>query len=342
MPTRYDMELEELRVYRPDRAEPQDFDAFWASTLEENPFDPSLLTIERAECPLVTLEVFDVSFPGFGFDPIRAWLAVPADANRPLPTIVQYQGYGGGRGLPVDHLDWASAGFAHFFMDSRGQGGTWGNGGATPDPRGSGYGDQGFMTRGIEDPHDHYYRRLYVDAHHAVEAAAALPQVDESRIFVTGASQGGALTIAAASLNHRVVGAMPDVPFMSDFPRSVGLTEGTPYDEVVRYLSVFRDRANMVFRMLSYFDTVIVGRRAIAPALFSTALLDTIAPPSSVFAARNWWGAAGGAAPTADIDVHRFNTHEGGAAYQWLHQVEWAKRLLDAQGRAEQDPEASE
>lgn len=91
---------------------------------------------------------------------------------------------------------------------------------------------------------------------------------------------------------------------------------------------MFRDRADMVFRTLSYFDTVIVGRRAIAPALFSTALLDTIAPPSSVFAARNWWGAAGGAAPTADIDVHRFNTHEGGAAYQWLHQVEWAKRLL--------------
>jgi hypothetical protein len=33
------------------------------------------------------------------------------------------------------------------------------------------------MTRGIEDPKDYYYRRLYVDAHHAVEAAAALEQV---------------------------------------------------------------------------------------------------------------------------------------------------------------------
>lgn len=239
---------------------------------------------------------------------------------------------------------YSSAGFAHFFMDSRGQGGTWGNGGATSDPHGGGSADQGFMTRGIESPQDHYYRRLYVDAHHAVEVAAALLQVDESRIFVTGASQGEALTIAAASLNHRVVGAMPDVPFMSHFRSCVGMAQATPYEELVRYLAVFRDRVDTVFTTLSYFDAVLLGRRAAVPALFSMALLDTTCPPSSVFAARNWWGARSGeeAPPRPRIEVYPFNTHEGGAAYQWLHQVEWAKRLLDAQGRAEQDPEASE
>ena len=29
----FDMPLEELRKYRPPRAEPEDFDAFWADTL---------------------------------------------------------------------------------------------------------------------------------------------------------------------------------------------------------------------------------------------------------------------------------------------------------------------
>lgn len=344
MATRYDMELDELQDYRPEIPEPDDLDSFWADTLKENPFDASLMSVEEADSPLTTLSVFDVTFPGYASDPIRAWLVVPAGATGPLPTIVQYQGYGGGRGLAVDHLDWASAGFAHLFMDSRGQGGTWGNGGATSDPHGGGSADQGFMTRGIESPQDHYYRRLYVDAHHAVEAAAALPQVDESRIFVTGASQGGALTIAAASLNHRVVGAMPDVPFMSHFRRCVGMAQATPYEELVRYLAVFRDRVDTVFTTLSYFDAVLLGRRAAVPALFSTALLDTTCPPSSVFAARNWWGARSGeeAPPRPRIEVYPFNTHEGGGAYQWLKQVDWAKRLLDAQGRAEQDPEASE
>lgn len=329
MSTRYDMELPDLQAYRPELAEPADFDEFWRTTLEENPFDPALVRVDEVETPLETLRVLDLVFPGFGSDPIRAWLTLPVSAEGPLPAVVQYQGYGGGRGLPVDHLDWASAGFAHFFMDSRGQGGTWGNGGATPDPRGAGYGDQGFMTRGIEDPRDHYYRRIYIDAHHAVEAAAALPQVDASKILVTGGSQGGALAIAAASLNHRVVGAMPDVPFMNHFRRSVAQTEGTPYDEIVRYLAVFRDRVDRVFETLSYFDGVLLGRRALAPALFSTALLDSVCPPSSVFAARNWWGAAAeGEAPRADIEVYPFNNHEGGGAYQWLKQVDWARGLL--------------
>lgn len=331
MATRYDLELDELQSYAPDLPEPDDLDSFWARTLEENPFDASLMSVEEADSPLVTLKVFDVAFPGYGSDPIKAWLLVPADAAGPLPTIVQYQGYGGGRGLAVDHLDWASAGFAHLFMDSRGQGGTWGNGGATGDPRGGGSADQGFMTRGIESPQEHYYRRLYVDAHHAVEAAAALPQVDAERIFVTGASQGGALTIAAAALNHRVVGAMPDVPFMSHFRRCVGMAQATPYEEVVRYLSVFRDRVDLVFRTLSYFDAVLLGRRAAAPALFSTALLDTTCPPSSVFAARNWWGArSGGTVPAPRIEVYEFNNHEGGGAYQWLQQVAWVKERLAA------------
>jgi len=31
----FDMSLDELRLYKPERKEPADFDAFWKSTLEE-------------------------------------------------------------------------------------------------------------------------------------------------------------------------------------------------------------------------------------------------------------------------------------------------------------------
>lgn len=142
----FDLTREELESYRPDVLEPSDFDEFWSKTLSRNPFDPSAVTRVRVDYPLSTVDVWDVTFPGFAGDPIRAWYILPSGATDPLPTIVQFQGYGGGRGLPVENLAWASAGFAHLMVDTRGQGGTWGSGGATGDPHGSGGADQGFMT----------------------------------------------------------------------------------------------------------------------------------------------------------------------------------------------------
>src|SRR5689334_7997419 len=156
----FDLPLDELRGYRSASAEPEDFDAFWAKTLQEAREHDLAPRFEPVEIPLKTVTVHDVTFAGFGGHPIKGWLTVPAWANSPLPTVVEFIGYGGGRGLPHTHLLWASAGFAHFVMDTRGQASGWG-GGDTPDPVGSAPAFPGFMTRGIEDPETYYYRRLF-------------------------------------------------------------------------------------------------------------------------------------------------------------------------------------
>ena len=44
-----------------------------------------------------------MTFSGFGGDPIRAWFLRPRAATGPLPCLVTYIGYGGGRAFPVDH-----------------------------------------------------------------------------------------------------------------------------------------------------------------------------------------------------------------------------------------------
>lgn len=325
---RLDLPLAQLEVFRPEVREPADFDAFWRDTLADARSAAGDTTIQRAPSPFTTCDVYDLAFPGFGGDPIRAWLVTPAGAERPLPTIVEFAGYGGGRGVPSEHLRWASAGFAHLMMDTRGQGSVWGTGGQTPDPHGAGPSTPGFMTRGIESPDDHYYRRVITDAVRAVDAARALPVVDADRVAVSGISQGGGIAIAASGLCEGLVAVMPDVPFLCHFERALELTARPPYTEVVQYLSVHRGAEERVLNTLSYMDGVNHAARASAPALFSVALMDDICPPSTVYAAYNRY------AGDREITVYPYNGHEGGLGQQWLAQHTFLTRILNELGPA--------
>ncbi|WP_395244830.1 acetylxylan esterase [Agromyces sp. MMS24-K17] len=326
--SRFDLQPDELRAYRPDVAEPSDFDAFWAATLAESRAVAAPPRLVKVDSPLALVDVYDVTFSGFGGDPVKGWLVVPAGASEPLPTVVEYIGYGGGRGLPHERLAWAAAGYASFSMDTRGQGSAWGTGGGTPDPHGSGPAFPGYMTRGIHDPAEYYYRRVFTDAALAIDAVRSLEVVDETRVAVAGASQGGGIAIAAAGLSEGLVAALPEVPFLCHFERAVGLTDRDPYNEIVRFLSVHRDAPEQVFSTLAYFDGVNFAKRATAPAFFSVALMDFTCPPSTVYAARNHWAAGSGADAPADIVDYPFNDHEGGQGVHWQRQAAWlAERL---------------
>lgn len=320
----FDLSLDELRAYRPQIAEPADFDEFWTDTLKQaRAFDLDA-EFEPVDTGLSLVRTFDVTYRGYGGHPVKGWLTLPASApdDRPLPAVVQYIGYGGGRGVPHQHLFWAAAGYAHFVMDTRGQGSGFVRG-DTPDPEGSAPRVPGFMTQGVEDPATYYYRRVYTDAVRAVEAARSHPAVDETRIAVHGGSQGGGISIAVAGLVPDLSAALPDVPFLCHFERAVGLTDADPYGEIVRYLMIHRAKESRVRSTLSYFDGVAFARRATAPGLFSTALMDQVCPPSTVFAAYNAWAAA-----DKDIKVYTFNGHEGGALDHNVEHLAWLRDHL--------------
>ena len=316
-----DLPLAALREYRPTVTEPADFDAFWARTLAESRAVAAPPVVARYDAGLTGVEVYDVTFSGFAGDPISAWLVLPLEGDS-LPAVVEFNGYGGGRGLPHERLGWANAGYAHLFMDTRGQGSAWGSGGDTPDPHGHGSAFPGSMTRGIESPETYYYRRVFTDGVLAVDAMRGLDRVDATRVAVTGGSQGGGIAIAVAALSEGLVAAMPDVPFLQNFERAIGFTDANPYGEIVSYLAVHREAKEAVYRTLSYFDGVNFAKRATVPSLFSVALMDEICPPATVFASHNHWGAE------SAIEVYEFNNHEGGQAHQWVRQAAWLRALL--------------
>ena len=312
-----DLPLAELRRYAPLIDVPADLDDFWAATLADARRHALAPVFDAIDNGLSVISTFDVTYAGFDGSPIRAWLHLPADRPGPFPAVVEYIGYGGGRGLPHERVLWAAAGYAHLVMDTRGQGSTWAVG-DTPDPDGAGAPfHPGFMTQGIMDPTTYYYRRVFTDAVRAVEAVRAHPRIDPSRVALTGASQGGGISIAVAALVPDLLGAMPDVPFLSDFRRAITFADSDPYGEIVRYLKAHRDHVDRALSTLAYFDVAALGRRASAPALFSVGLMDEICPPSTVYAAFNAYGGP------KEIREYPFNDHEGGQAFHEVVKLRW-------------------
>ena len=319
----FDLPLNALREYRPERDEPADFDAFLQRTLDEAWRFPLAARFVPVDVGLRHVETFDVTFNGWGGQPINGWLLLPRQRSGQLPCVVNYQGYGGGRGSPIDWLLWSGAGYASLVMDTRGQG----NGfvrGDTPDPEPAGGGAPhypGCMTRGVLHPAAYYYRRVFTDAVRAVEAALAHPAVD-GHVAVSGGSQGGGIALAAAGLvPDRVVAALPDVPFLCHYRRATEITDAHPYREIAQYCAVHRDQVDRVFATLAYFDGVNFAARARARALFSVGLMDEISPPSTVFAAFNHY------AGPKEIRVWPYNRHEGGGSDQQLGKVRYLHTL---------------
>lgn len=319
----FDLSLSALREYRPELTAQPDFDTFWAETLalaRQHSLDPEFTP---ADHPLTTLDVFDVRFSGWNGDRIAGWLLLPRHREGPIPAVVEFVGYGSGRSLSHQRLVMSSAGFAHFVMDSRGQGSS-GRPGITPDPDPepqSGH-YPGFLTRGIDDPRRYYYRRFMTDAARAIETVRAHPAVDAANVAVYGRSQGGGLALAAATLVPDVAAVVSEVPFLCHYRRATEITGQLPYGEISSYLKARRLDVDQVFQTLSYFDGVNFAARASAPARFGVGLMDEVCPPSTVFAAFNHY------AGPKEIRVWPYNGHEGGEVFQELEDLAFLGETL--------------
>jgi cephalosporin-C deacetylase len=318
----FDIPLAELKTYLPERDEPEDFDTFWKETIDGAESYPLDAVYKPADYGLSTIDSIDVRFNGYGGQPINGWFLLPKQRSGPLPCVVEFIGYGGGRGFPLDWLLWSNCGYAHFVMDTRGQGSAWLKG-DTPDqePEGSSPHHPGFMTKGILDPHSYYYRRLITDAVRAVQAARNHPDVDPSRIAITGKSQGGGVTLAVGGLLPDIPVIMPDVPFLCHYRRAVEMVDSDPYQEITHFCKIHRDKVKDVFQTLSYFDGLNFAARGKSKALFSVGLMDLICPPSTVFAAYNHYGGQ------KEIRIWEFNNHEGGGSHHEIEKVRFLKEL---------------
>lgn len=320
-----DWELSRLREYRPPLTREPDFDAYWEATLAQAagiPLESEIVSV--AEYPVPEVRVARAYYTGWAGARICGWWLVPPDhapgaRNGKRSAMVFYHGYSGNKAHVDQYLGWVLQGYCVLAVDTRGQSGE------STDPKAYPGGHAtGWMTMGILDPHEYYYRGAYVDCVRALDFLAAQPEVDQSRIGLTGGSQGGALTLAVAALDpqQRARVAMADVPYLCHFRRAVDVASQPPYTEIAVYCRAWPEREAQVFRTLSYIDNMNLAERITCPVLMNVGLQDVICPPSTIFAAFNHLTTS-----TREMKVFPYNGHEGNPSHT-LEKLRWARRYV--------------
>ncbi|NUP98732.1 MAG: acetylxylan esterase [Armatimonadetes bacterium] len=318
-----DYPLAKLIDYQPPLTRQPDFEEFWGETLAEARQHDLSPLLEFVEHPIDALDVRRLNYAGFGGHRVHGLYLRPRTDER-TPVVVVYHGYSGGAGEVHMHLPWLMLGCAVVAVDTRGQGGD------TGDPGGySGGSTMGWMTQGLLDPHEYYYRRAYTDCVRAIDFACSRDELDTSRLAILGGSQGGGLTLAVAGLDSRVRVAMPDVPFLCHFERAIDITANGPYLELQRYLARYPQHTDTALRTLSYFDgmNLAAGIDPGCRMLWSVGLWDDVCPPSTVFAAYNHCPVSG-ADGRKEMAIYPYNKHEGGGPAQRERQIAYLKNAL--------------
>jgi len=313
-----DLTLKELKDYRPPLTRRSDFKRFWEENVkaaEEQPLNP---VEKKVEYFTDRVEVYKVVFDGFiDRTPITAFFAKDAESVEASPTIVFFHGYGSSKGVVTDYLGWIMLGFSVMAVDVRGQAGE------APDharyPLGS---ITGNMTKGIQDKSTYYYRYVYMDCYRAIKYVLERDDVDGEKVGVSGMSQGGGISIAVAALHPKVSIAMPSVPYLCHFDRAVYVAESGPYLEILNYLRTRPEEEERIMETLSYFDGMNFAPEINKPAIFSVGLIDTICPPSTVFAAYNHLGSREKA-----IEVYHGMGHEEIGVHV-EKKMKWATKYL--------------
>lgn len=287
MPT-IDMSLDKLRAYQGKNPRPADFDEFWDKSLAEmNAIDPDP-QFEDANVPSRIADCYHLTFKSTKGATIYAKFAKPKNLTGKAPAVIKFHGLSGSSSAWCRTiLSYVSQGYVVAMMDCRGQGGRSEDVGGVA---GTTYTTP--FTRGLDgDPNGLYYRDVFLDTAMLARIIMGLDYVDETRVAVTGGSQGGGLSIACAALVPSIKLCAPVYPYLSDYRRvwdmdlDKGAYEGLRY--YFRHFDPRHEREDEIFEKLGYIDIQYLAPRIKAKVLMATGLLDTTCPPSTQFAAYN-------------------------------------------------------
>ena len=223
-----------------------------------------------------TLTAYRVIMTSFEQIKIRAWYFVPngTPPQRGWPAVMEVPS---GRGELILPGYLTRFGYATLALFPRGQGESkheWQMDGDT--------GKLEFrLVYNITDRERYYYRYADMDCIRGLDFLDGRSEIDSSRIAVWGASQGGGLSLATASLDHRIKVCIARLPWMCDFP-AYAVWDKPPRDELYNYLAKYPQNRDAAMETLAYFDNLNLVERITCPTLVSAARVDPVHPYHTV------------------------------------------------------------
>lgn len=290
MPLLFDMPMEKLKEYQGTNPRPADFDEYWERALEEmNAADPQVEIIPDPDFQTPFATCSHLWFTGVGGARIHAKLLQPKNVSTPHPAVLMFHGYAG------NSFDWMAekpaylaAGYTVAALDARGQGGLSEDVGGVKGTTRSGQ-----IVRGLDDaPEKLLFRQIFLDTAQLAKIVMDLPEVDETRVGVTGRSQGGGLSLACAALEPRIKRIAVAFPFLCDYRRvwdlDLSLETNQELREFFRWHDPRHRREEEVFTKLGYIDVQhLAPRIRVEEVVMAVGLMDKTCPPSTQFAAYN-------------------------------------------------------
>jgi len=249
---------------------PDDFDAFWDGVLRQAasvPLEPELIPD-----PLRTsedVEVFHAFYTSIDHVRVAAWYCRPARRAERAPAIVFLPGYQMDPPIPKE---WARKGYLALSVAPRGK---------LRSMRQFNPGYPNLLTHNIVDRHSYTYRGFYVDTWRAIDLLLSRPEVDATRIGVTGSSQGGGLTITTAAMRREVRAAAAGAPYLCGYMDAIELTHTYPYEEINDYLRLHPESRRAVETTVAYFDGTNFADRIACPIIVNIGLQDNVCPPET-------------------------------------------------------------
>ena len=287
MPT-LDMPMAELKEYLGTNPKPNDFDEFWKQRVEETKKVPLEYQITKNDITgYASCTFYDLWFIGIRGEKMYAKYICPTTQKK-TPLVLQFHGYPGSSRSWFELTSFVAMGCAIIALDCPGQGGRSQDSGQYVGATVSGH-----IIAGLDgDPKDMYYVKLYQNICLLVRIVQQLQNIDQNRIYVNGASQGGGLATVCAALNTDVIKKAAILyPFLSDFQRVSEMDRDLVAYEGLRYYCRWFDpmaiRSKEIFTKLGYIDVSNFAPMIKADVLFGCSIMDEICPPSTQFAVYN-------------------------------------------------------